>query len=135
MFGNAAEHIRADFHIIMERPCIGRGFIGMHQLNMGRTFAISRFGRPADTKECAIYFSCLRTGPVAQRARAREMLNSMVGDDLARSIRSARTRRAKARTERTASCFVLPYTITPGRLGISAIHRPSASRSISIRKW
>jgi hypothetical protein len=91
-----------------------------------------RLRRPTETKQSAIDFSRFRARPVAQRALAKETLNSRVGDDLARSIRSARTRRARALTERTASCLVLPYTITPGRVGISAIQRPSASRSISI---
>ena len=42
------------------------------------------------------------------------------------------TRSAKASTLARAWARVLPYTITPGRAGTSAIHRPSFSRSISI---
>jgi len=47
-------------------------------------------------------------------------------------MRSAITRRAMASTLDSASVFDAPYAITPGRAGISAIQRPSSSRSNSI---
>ena len=50
------------------------------------------------------------------------------------SRRSARMRRASAWTLAVASSGVAPYVITPGSSTTSAIHRPSSSCSISIRK-
>src|ERR1700728_1857575 len=48
------------------------------------------------------------------------------------STSSAMTRKANAYAFRLASSSVFPYTITPGTAGISAIHRPSSSSSVSI---
>src|ERR1035441_525945 len=45
------------------------------------------------------------------------------------SISSAITRRARALAFSVASSELAPYTVTPGSSGISAIHRPSVSRS------
>lgn len=50
------------------------------------------------------------------------------------STLSANVLSATAETRRNASCFVLPYAITPGRRAISAIQRPSSSRSNSTVK-
>src|ERR1039458_3865423 len=45
------------------------------------------------------------------------------------SISSAITRRARALAFSVASSELAPYTVTPGSSGMSAIHRPSVSRS------
>src|SRR5260370_41767359 len=45
---------------------------------------------------------------------------------------SAMTRKASAYAFLLASSSVVPYTITPGTAAISAIQRPSSSRSVSI---
>jgi hypothetical protein len=108
MLGDAPEHLGADLHILVKCPSVSFGLVRMNQLNVGGALTAARLGSPAKAEQRSINFSCFRVGPVAQRARARETLNSRVGDVLVRSTRSARTRKARARTERTASCLVLP---------------------------
>jgi hypothetical protein len=51
------------------------------------------------------------------------------------SMRSASTRSAIASVRANASSRVLPYDMTPGSSGISAIERPSSSRSNSTVKF
>src|SRR6266404_2522732 len=60
--------------------------------------------------------------------------NGSEGFSLLASSLSARTRNASASTDRIASSLLGPYARTPGNSGISAIQRPSSSRSVSIRK-
>jgi hypothetical protein len=73
---------------------------------------------------------CLHARPLTQ-AEAQSTLIER-GTFLEFSTSSAMTRKASAYAFLLASSSVLPYTITPGTAAISAIQRPSSSRSVSI---
>ena len=102
MLGDAPKHIWTNLDIIVKCPSVGSCFIWMDELYVRRPFAAIRFWSPPKAEQCAVNPSRFRAGPVAQHDRARETLNSRLGDVLVRSIRSARTRNARACTERMA---------------------------------
>jgi hypothetical protein len=90
---------------------------------------ILRHSIPADSKQGLVDAGSFRARPYAH-AMAREKLIDVGGSSLQFSTSSATTRRAIAYAFTTASCGVSPYAIAPGISGISAIHRPSVSRSV-----
>ena len=86
---------------------------------------------PADPKQRGQNQPGFPGSPLAHAATEKTSTNS--GTDSPCSNRSASTRRARALTRATASSRVVPYTMTPGKSGISLSQRPSSSRSISMR--
>jgi len=72
----------------------------------------------------------LRAGPLAQAGAQSSVIER--GTFLEFSTSSAMTRKANAYAFLLASSSVAPYTITPGTAAISAIQRPSSSRSVSM---
>src|SRR2546426_9536664 len=99
---------------------------GTLQLNVRAALGCLRL--PANTKKGSVYAVCFTARPLAHKNRID------FGGFLASWVRSAMTRKARAVTSTSASCFVLPYAITPGKAGTSASQRPSSSSSYSIRK-
>ena len=84
------------------------------------------FRNPADPQESAIHTICLAAGERTHKNRMD------LGGFPTCSVRSAITRKASAVTAISASSLEPPYAKTPGNSGISAIHRPSTSRSNSM---
>jgi hypothetical protein len=50
MFGNAPQHIGANFNIIVKCPSVNSRVIWMNQLNVGGPFAAPRFRSPSEAK-------------------------------------------------------------------------------------
>jgi len=90
-------------------------------------FRILGFGCPSNPEQCLVHAFCFAARPLAHR----KCID--LGGFLRCSVRSASTRKARARatTATSASGFVGPYAITPGSSGISASQRPPCSRSNS----
>ena len=84
---------------------------------------------PADPQQRCQDLSGLGARPAVHAAENEIVISSELDSPFSR--RSATTRRARAWTFAWASPLVVPYTITPGRSSISAIHRPSVSCSMS----
>jgi hypothetical protein len=132
------------------------------QLSMRARFADSGLFMPADSLQRSKDLSCTRRRPVAHASTRPYLgaynnraiydgteisaRKSNAGSRLTHatanltcsgvlrsaSIRSATTLSASASTLDNASARLFPYASTPGRLSISAIHRPSSSRSKTI---
>jgi hypothetical protein len=87
----------------------------------------------AYSKQRPVDLTGLCAGPFTHR-HVNEKLGSSAGILLC-SIWSANARSARASTLAMASFLVVPYAMAPGRFGISAIQRPSTSRSVSMRNF
>jgi hypothetical protein len=126
MFGNPSQHFRPDLDAVVKGPnkiCEA----GSLQNNVGGTSEGLR--RPTDPQQRLVNARRFRTRP---SAHAKLIIFCPIFSD---SMRSAITRSARASTAASASFFVAPYAMTPGNSGISAIQRPSSSRSNSILKF
>ena len=87
---------------------------------------------PPDLYQRRIYAAGRSAGPRAQAiARCRKLMDSG-GSSCDFSTSSASARSAIAVAFAHASCSVMPYASAPATSGISAIQRPSSSRSVSI---
>jgi hypothetical protein len=98
----------------------------MAQFNVGTLLGENS---PTLSEECSAHDLGLRARPVAQADTGRTLIESGISFDFSTS--SAMAYNASAYAFALASSIVLPYAIAPGTSGISAIHRPSLSRSIS----
>lgn len=124
VFRDARRHPGADFFAIMKsehevgitRP--GEGSVGGCPLHY-----------PAVATQCGQNAPCLCARPAIHAAVKRIWMGSTGCSPV--SIRSATARRVRASARAMASSLVLPYFIAPGISVISAIQRPSLSRSVS----
>lgn len=129
MFRYSRQHSRSDLDAVVECPNVVATF-GVRQKDVG---AFLGFDRISDSQKCTKYLGRFGARPLAHcQAASIETVTVSVGSFCC-SMRSARTRRASACADALASFSVAPYAITPGTSAISAIQRPSASRSVSIR--
>jgi hypothetical protein len=119
------ENRRAEFFSGMESKHV-TAVDRMAQLYM-RTFL--RNNNPPFADQCAKNDSRLRTAPFAQAGMWRTQIES--GMSFECSTSSAIAYRASAYAFAFASSTVAPYANAPGTSGISAIQRPSVSRSTS----
>src|SRR5262249_17029492 len=85
---------------------------------------------PTDAEEGGQDALRLRGRPLGHAASKNSAISG--GSASPFSIRSAITLNASTLVLARASASVAPYAITPGSAGISAIQRPSSSRSVSI---
>jgi hypothetical protein len=85
---------------------------------------------PSDTNKCPVNESSFGARPLAH-AMARSLIE-VGGSSSEFSTSSATARSAIAYALLIASSLLFPYASAPGTSGISAIHRPSVSRSISM---
>lgn len=103
MLGDAREHLRADFDSIMKRPNV----IAADRMRQNCMRAsLGLYGVTVSEKR-AENLRCFRAGPAAQRREATETVNDSLGS-FSSSMRSARTRKARACTEVIASFSVFP---------------------------
>jgi hypothetical protein len=86
---------------------------------------------PTDSLQSGQHSTCFAAWPLAH-TKAKDNVR---GAESCFSMRSASTRSAIASVRANASSRVLPYDMTPGSSGISAIQRPSSSRSNSTVKF
>jgi hypothetical protein len=87
--------------------------------------------RPTNFEKRLVYEAGLSAWPLAH-AILRSTLMELGGSSLECSTSSATERSAMAYALLTASSLVSPYANAPGTCGISAIQRPSVSRSVSM---
>jgi hypothetical protein len=90
---------------------------------------LSREDMPAISHKRTEDNICLRARPRSQAGMRRILIESGISLDFSTSSATAYSARAYALA--FASSWVSPYAIAPGTSGISAIQRPSSSRSIS----
>jgi hypothetical protein len=124
---DSGEHVRADLFAVVKSKDVIRP-IGSCQYSM-RCSGLA-LDRPTDAEQSRQDQASLARRPTTHAGTAKSSSSS--GTVSPCSIRSAMTRRASVSALATASALLSPYAITPGKSGISAIHRPSDSRSISI---
>ena|ERR1700680_189360 len=125
MLSYSGQNRMAKFFFVMESKhvvAVGR----MAQFYM-RTFL--RNNHPSFANQRSKDNSRLRTAPFAQAGTWRTLIE--FGMSLECSTSSAIEYKANAYAFAFASSTVVPYAIAPGTSGISAIQRPSVSRSIS----
>ena len=122
---DSGQHRGANFFTIVEAEHIG-AMHGVSQFYMG-TFL--RQDSPAFSQKCLAHDLGLRARPLAQADTGRTLIESGMSFDFSTS--SATAYNASAYAFALASSTVVPYAIAPGTSGISAIHLPSVSRSIS----
>src|SRR5437764_9461436 len=91
--------------------------------------AFLRNNSPALAQECPTHDFRLRARPLAQADTGSTLIESGMLLDFSTS--SATAYNASAYALALASSIEAPYAIAPGTSGISAIHGPSVSRSIS----
>jgi len=84
---------------------------------------------PTFSEKCPLHCFCLGTRPLAQAEMVRMLIDSGMSLDFSTSSAIAYSARAYAFA--LASSADDPYAMAPGTSGISAIQRPSASRSTS----
>jgi hypothetical protein len=116
---------RAKFFSVMESKHI----TAMRRMAQFYVRSFLRNYNPSFANQCPKYDSRLRTAPFAQAGMWRTLIES--GMSLDCSTSSAMAYRANAYAFAFASWTVVPYANAPGTSGISAIQRPSVSRSIS----
>jgi hypothetical protein len=100
--------------------------VGMVQFDMRSPL---RNHGPTFSEKCTLHYFCLGTRPLAQAETVRTLIDSGMSLDFSTS--SAIAYSASAYAFALASSSDDPYAMAPGTSGISAIHRPSVSRSIS----
>lgn len=128
VFGDPSQHLRADFILIVKGPDIVRELVrSMVQLDVGTALVN---GNPSDGEKCLEHPPSLCAGPKTHAVAQTKQRDFGTSCDF--STRSAITRSAKAYALALASSSVAPYAITPGISEISAMKRPSVSRSNSI---
>jgi hypothetical protein len=125
MLGYSGQNRRAKFFFVMESKHV-TAVSRMAQFYV-RTFL--RNYDPPFANQRPKYDARLRTAPFAQAGMWRTLIES--GMSLECSTSSAIAYKANAYAFAFASSTVVPYAIAPGTSGISAIQRPSVSRSIS----
>jgi hypothetical protein len=125
MFSNLSQHLGSNFFAFMKGPNVIT-VSQTSQLFMGTTL---RYYVPTYPEKCLTYDIGPSAGPITH-AMARTRLIVLGGSSLDCSTSSATERNAIAYAVAIASCGVAPYAIAPGTSGISAIQRPSVSRSV-----
>ena len=126
MLCDAGQYPRADFLAFVK----GENVIGPTRTspNAVRSARLP-FTRPTNAKQRGQNLPGFGRRPMAHDI-ANTSLSSGISSPY--SSRSAIARNANALAFETASFRLSPYAMTPGSSGISAIHRPSSSLSISI---
>ncbi len=125
MLSDSSQHSGSDFVSIMKGPSVIR--ISETAKFFVRT-ALRQYA-PSYSEKCLANDAGPGAGPPAH-AMARTKLIVFGGSSLDCSTSSATARSAIAYALTAASCRVAPYAIAPGISGISAIQRPSVSRSV-----
>ena len=100
--------------------------VGMVQFDVR---SLLRDDGPTFSEKCTLHYFCLGTRPLTQAETVRTLIDSGMSLDFSTS--SAIAYSASAYAFALASSSDDPYAMAPGTSGISAIHRPSVSRSIS----
>ena len=124
--GDPRQHTRADLLTGAERKHVLRPTATRKDLVRSR----GAFDAPPDTQQGRQNAASLDGWPSAHAA-ANWMVFGL-GEGSPCSSRSATTRSANAFARLAASSRLSPYAMTPGSSMISAIQRPSSSRSVSI---
>ena len=130
MSSNTREHLGPDLLAIVECEHVIRpSWANQHSVRPALTSHI-----PPDTQQSGKNGAGFAGRPNSHRAAyaANDTVAVALASSSPDSIRSARTRKARARTKRAALSCVSAYVSTPGSSGTSAIHRPSSSCSNSI---
>jgi hypothetical protein len=128
MFCDSRQNFRSKFIAISVGPHITRVCCCfVFQFYMRTTL---RDNRPPNLKKSLEGMFRLHAAPVTQAETQSSLIERGTFSEFSTS--SAMARSASAYAFLLASSSVCPYTITPGTAGISAIQRPSSSRSVSI---
>ena len=126
MLGDTCQHLRSKLLLIMKcENAVGPTYPSKHAVRSARL----PFDRPTNAKQGSEDLTSFGRRPMAHDDTANTSFSSGISSPY--SSLSAMTRKANASAFETASFRLSPYAMTPGSAGISAIHRPSSSLSIS----
>ncbi len=128
-FSDSSHHCGSDFFAVVEAEHI----VATHRMIQFYMRALLRNDRPSVTEKCAEHKLGFCAGPLTQADAGRTLIESGMSLDFSTS--SATAYNASAYAFALASSTVVPYAIAPGTSGISAIHRPSVSRSYPGNGW
>ena len=126
MLCDSRQHARSNFFFVVESPYV----IGVSRIALAKLTMRARLGDNVPAYFLQRFQDT--TGPGAGPSAHAQTSLMDLGTRLEFSTSSAMDRKARAYALDLASSSVFPYANAPGISGISAIQRPSASRSVSI---